>query len=178
MTFTLIGMPACGKSCMGRTIASKLKMKLIDGDRLIEKKHGKKLYELINEHGMDGFKAIEEETLLSIEDDNAILAPGGSAVYYDSVMNHFKSLGKIIYLYVGYDLICERLGDYSKRGVVLKEGQSLKDLYAERVALCEKYADIVINCNGKAFPRYQAIVMRKILACKNEKSFDTANATP
>lgn len=168
MVFTLIGMPACGKSCMGRSISSKLKMKLIDGDKLIERKYGKKLYELISEYGIDGFKRIEEETLLSIDDDNVIIAPGGSAVYYESVMQRCKERGKIIYLYVDYEIIRERLGDFSKRGVVLKQGQSLKELYDERTALCKKYADITVNCSGKAFPRYQAYTIQKIREALNK----------
>ncbi len=160
MTFTLIGMPGCGKSCMGKALATKLKMKFIDGDRLIEEKTGKKLFEIINEVGMEGFKKIEEETLLSINDDNAIIAPGGSAVYYDDVMQHFKKIGKVVYLYVGYELIKERLGDYSKRGVVLNDGQTLHDLYEERKKLFNKYADIVLNCNGKEYTEFQASAVK------------------
>ena len=162
MVFTLIGMPASGKSCMGKAIASKLKMKLLDGDRLIEARTGRKLQEIIDEDGLEAFKKIEEETLLSIEDDNIILAPGGSAVYYDSVMQKFKKRGKIVYIYVSLPLIKERLGDYSKRGVVLKPGQTIDDLYFERTKLYEKYADITINCNGRAYPKYRQELIKKI----------------
>lgn len=162
MVFTLIGMPASGKSCMGKAIASKLKMKLLDGDRLIEARTGRKLQEIIDEDGLEAFKKIEEETLLSIEDDNIILAPGGSAVYYDSVMQKFKKRGKIVYIYVSLPLIKERLGDYSKRGVVLKPGQTIDDLYLERTKLYEKYADITINCNGHAYPKYRQELIKKI----------------
>ena len=121
MTFTLIGMPGCGKSCMARSLSRKLKMKYIDGDKLIERNYGKRLWEIIEECGIEDFKKIEEEALLSIKDDNAIIAPGGSSVYYPAVMEHCKKLGKIIYLYCSYDIIEQRLGDFSKRGVVLKE---------------------------------------------------------
>ncbi len=38
-----------------------------------------------------------------------------------------------------------RLQDIRGRGVVLKPGQDLKDLYTERCGLYEKYADIVID---------------------------------
>ena len=61
MIFTLVGMPASGKSCMGRAIASKLKMRLLDGDRLIESITGRKLQEIIDEDGLEAFKKIEEE---------------------------------------------------------------------------------------------------------------------
>lgn len=169
MIFTLVGMPACGKSCMGRAISSKLQMRLLDGDRLIEERTGKKLQEIIDEMGLLAFKKIEEETLLSIEDDNIILAPGGSAVYYESVMKKCKERGKIVYLYVSLPLIKERLGDYSKRGVVLKPGQTIDDLYRERTKLYEKYADITINCNGSAYPKYRAELIEKIKECLNSK---------
>ena len=162
MTFTLIGMPGCGKSCMARALSRRLKMTNIDGDRVIEKKYGKKLIELIEENGMEGFKRIEEQTLLSIDNENAILAPGGSAVYYPSVMEHCKKLGKIIYLYCSYDVIEKRLGDYSKRGVVLKPGQTLRELYDERCELYKKYADITVDCSGSNFPKYQARVINAI----------------
>lgn len=155
MTITLIGMPGAGKSCMGKILAKKLHMKFIDGDKLITKITGKKIQDIIDSKGLDEFKKIEREVLLSINKDNAVIAPGGSAIYYDDVMTHFKSLGKVIYLYAGIPVITERLGDFSKRGVVLQNGKTLKDMFDERIPLLEKYADIKINCNGNNFMRYQ-----------------------
>lgn len=162
MVFTLIGMPGCGKSCMGRAISRKLGMRNIDADRVIEQRKGKKLHELIEEFGMDGFKQIEKEVLLTIEEDNIILSTGGSAVYYPEVMEHYRKIGKIIYLYCSYEVIEERLGDFSKRGVVLGSGQTLRDLYEERTVLYKKYADIIVDCSGDAYPKYQARVIDAI----------------
>ena len=162
MVITLIGMPGCGKSCMGRALSGKLKMKLIDTDRLIEKKHGKKLQELIDELGVDEFRRIEEETISSIEGDNLMVSTGGSAVYSEAAMQHMKSLGKIIYLYCSFETVKKRVGDFSKRGVVLREGQTLQDLYDERVPLYRKYADVTILCDGNAFPQYQSAAIRVI----------------
>ena len=162
MVFTLIGMPGCGKSCMGRSISKKLHMKNIDGDKVIEKTYGKKLHEIMEESGAEEFMRIEESALLSIDADNFILSTGGSAVYYPSVMEHYKARGKIIYLYCSFDVIEKRLGDFSKRGVVLKPGQTLKDLYEERCALYKKYADIVVDCSGEAYVKYQWRVINSI----------------
>ncbi len=162
MTVTLIGMPGAGKSCMGKALSRKLKMKLVDGDRLIEERTGKKLYEIIDEEGLEGFKKIEEETLLSITEDNIIISPGGSAIYYDKVMQHFKERGIVIYLYVSPATLLARLGDFSKRGIVLKEGQTIKDLYDERAPLMEKYADIKLNCDGVAYGKYQKTALELI----------------
>ena len=162
MTFILIGMPGVGKSCMGRILAKKLHMNHIDGDKLIIHKTGKKLQDIIDNCGLEAFKEIERETLLSINDDNAIITPGGSAIYYDDVMMHFKSIGKVIYLYAGIPVITERLGDFSKRGVVLQNGKTIKDMFNERIPLLEKYADVKINCNGNSFMKYQRLTLEKI----------------
>jgi shikimate kinase len=163
MTITLIGMPAVGKTCMGKMLSKKLNMRTIDGDKLIEKNTGKRLYEIIEEQGLEGFMKLEEETLLSIEDDNVIITPGGSAIYYPRVMEHFKKKGIVLYLYAGPNTIIKRLGDFSKRGLVLKEGQTIYDLFDERTPLLEKYADIKVNCNGMAFTRYREEALEKIL---------------
>ena len=162
MTITLIGMPAVGKSCMGRALSKRLNMKTVDGDRLIEQATGKKLQQIIDEEGMDTFKRLEEETLLGITEDNIIITPGGSAIYYPKVMEHFKSMGIVVYLYASPRVIIDRLGDFSRRGVVLKPGQTIIDLYREREPLLKKYADITVNCNGTAFPKYRAEAFYKI----------------
>ena len=165
MIFTLIGMAGCGKSCMGRAISSRLKIKLIDSDKLIEKRMGKKLQILIDELGVAEFRRIEEEVLLSITcapDEHIILSTGGSAIYSTKAMDYLKTKGKIIYLYCGFEIIKERLGDFSKRGVVLKEGQTLFDLYNERKPLYESYADFTVNCNGSAYPLYQRVTASAI----------------
>lgn len=141
---------------MCRALSGKLNIKTFDADRLIEKKTGKKLQQIISEVGTEEFKKIEEETLLEIKESNAILATGGSAVYYDRAMRHLKELGKIIYLYVSFDTMLERLGDYSERGLVIRPEQTIADLYNERKLLYEKYADITINCDGNSYPKYRA----------------------
>jgi shikimate kinase len=155
-------MPGVGKSCMGKYIARKFHLKFIDGDKLIERRMGKRLYEIIDEVGNDGFKKIEEEALLSIEGDGLVISPGGSAIYYESVMEKFKKIGKIIYLYASPEVIIERLGDFSKRGIVLPDGFTIKDLYNERAPLFEKYADITIDCDGQAYSKYRYQIVASV----------------
>ena len=162
MTITLIGMPAVGKSCMGRAIAKHFNMKLVDGDKVIEKIHGRCLQDIMDTEGLDGFKKIEEDVLLGIKDDNIVFTPGGSAVYYPTVMEQFKKSGIVVYLYASAEVIRNRAVDFSKRGVVLKPGMTMDDLYNERAPLFEKYADITVNCNGIAFGRYKAEGIKKI----------------
>lgn len=162
MNVILIGMPASGKSCMGRSLSKILKMKNLDTDRLIEQKTGRLLQNIINEDGLDEFKRIEEEVLCSVSGDNLIISTGGSAVYYEKAMNHFKKIGMVVYLYAGLDTIVKRLGDFSKRGIALKEGQTIEDLYNERCRLYEQYADITVNCDGTAYAKHRDDAVKAI----------------
>lgn len=145
----LIGMPGAGKSTIGVVLAKSLGYKFIDSDLVIQEQEGKLLQEIISENGDDGFRQIENKINSSINTSNAVIATGGSAVYGNEAMTHFKSTGKIVYLKHSYKEIEGRLGDLNKRGVTIKNGQTLRDLYNERVPLYEKYADITIDCGGK-----------------------------
>ena len=138
MTFIFIGMPGCGKSNFSRFAARKLKLSRVECDHLIEQRAGKKLQDIINEDGIEYFRALEEETLCSITAENAIISTGGSAIYYPKAMEHFKKIGIVIYLYASLPCIIERIGDFSRRGIVMKEGQTIEDLYRERCELYEK----------------------------------------
>ena len=162
MTVTLIGMPSCGTSAFGRYAAAKLHMRRIDTDRELERRTGKKLQQILDEDGQQNFRRLEEEILLSVTEDDVIVSTGGSAVCYPAAMAHFKKLGKIIYLSVGLSELQRRLGDFSRRGVLLAPGQTIADLYEERVRLYRRYADITLYCNGRDFPRYQWQLIRTI----------------
>ena len=141
----LIGMPASGKSTVGVILAKVIGYDFIDTDLLIQKAEKKRLRKIIEERGVDGFLEVENRVNASVEADHCVIATGGSAVYGEEAMRHFKKIGHIMYLKVGYDTLRKRLRNIKERGVALKEGQTLRDLYDERVVLYEKYADTVIE---------------------------------
>ncbi len=145
----LIGMPGAGKSTVSVVLAKKLGMNFLDSDIVIQERTGKLLHEIISESGIDEFNRIEDSVNASLCVTNTIIATGGSVIYGKNAMEHLKSIGKIFYLKLSYEEIEERLGDLRKRGVVLKEGQDLRALYEERTPLYEKYADFIIECDGK-----------------------------
>ncbi len=145
----LIGMPGAGKSTVGVVLAKKRGCRFLDSDILIQEKYDALLHELIAEYGIDGFLKMEEEVNASIDVKRTVIATGGSAVYGKAAMEHFKRTGRVVYLQLSCEAIRERLGDLSERGVVLREGQTFEDLYAERVPLYEKYADLTIDCEKK-----------------------------
>ena len=143
-----IGMPASGKSTVGVVVAKRLGYEFIDTDLLIQKQEKKLLKEIIAEVGNEGFLQIENQVNRDVVAENAIISPGGSVVYCKEAMEHFKEIGTIVYLQVPYETINRRISNAKNRGVVLKEGQTLKDLYDERTALFEKYADYTISEAG------------------------------
>lgn len=145
----LIGMPGSGKSTVGVVLAKKLGYQFIDSDLVIQERCRKLLHQLIEERGEAGFVMLENEVNASILADRAVIATGGSAVYGKEAMAHFRQIGKIVYLELAYEELEKRLGDLHERGVVLKEGMTLKELYEERIPLYEKYADIVVSCTGR-----------------------------
>lgn len=144
----LIGMPGVGKSTVGVILAKMIGYQFIDADLLIQKQEGKLLHEIIAEKGTDGFIEIEERVNASIEASHTIIATGGSVVYGKKAMEHLSHIGTVVYLKVPYDILEKRLEDIKGRGVVLKEGQTLRTLYDERTPLYEKYADIEISEDG------------------------------
>lgn len=146
----LIGMPGAGKSTVGVVAAKRLGYRFVDSDLLIQERYGKLLHELIEEHGVEGFWQIENDVNASLNEERAVIATGGSAIYGSEAMEHLRSIGKVVYLKLSYDKIAERLGDLNARGVTLHPGQTLLDLYEERVPLYEKYAHVIVDCTGKA----------------------------
>ena len=142
----LIGMPGAGKSTVGVVLAKQLGYAFMDADLVIQAREGKLLHEIISEQGVEGFWQVEEEVNESILTERTVIATGGSAVYGDRAMTHYKGIGKVVYLALPLEDIRERLGDLDERGVTLREGQDLAALYEERIPLYEKYADITINC--------------------------------
>lgn len=144
----LIGMPGVGKSTIGVILAKGLGYQFIDTDLVIQKEEGKLLKDIIAKVGPEGFIEVENRINASIEAENSIIATGGSVIYGRKAMEHLSTIGTIIYLSLPFEELEKRLSDIKGRGVVLKEGQTLKDLYYERTPLYEKYADIVIDEKG------------------------------
>lgn len=143
-----IGMPASGKSTVGVVIAKRLGYDFIDTDLLIQKQEKRLLKEIIAEVGNEGFLAIENQVNRDVEAEHAVISPGGSVIYCKEAMEHFKEIGTIVYLKVSFETINRRISNAKNRGVVLKEGQTLRDLYEERTKLFEKYADYTISEDG------------------------------
>lgn len=147
---TLIGMPASGKSTIGVLLAKRLGYSFVDVDIVIQEKEKRLLKEIIAQEGTEGFMAVENRINAELDVDHSVIAPGGSVIYGKEAMEHLKEVSTIVYLKLSYEDLKERLGNLVDRGVVLKDGMTLLDLYEERVPYYERYADITVDETGKS----------------------------
>ncbi len=144
----LIGMPGSGKSTLGVLLAKILGYDFLDSDLLIQHSAGLRLYEIIEIRGTDEFLALEDEINSKIEANRTVIATGGSAVYCENAMKHLKSIGRVVYLKLPFSEVEKRIDNLPTRGVVIREGKTLLDMYNERAPIYEKYADITVECDA------------------------------
>ncbi|NLK96646.1 shikimate kinase [Defluviitalea saccharophila] len=145
----LIGMPGAGKSTLGVILAKTLKMPFVDTDLIIQQTQNRLLQEIIEEDGIDVFLSIEEKAILDLDVQGSVIATGGSVVLKPEGMKHLKENGFVVYLQLPYMEIEKRIRNITTRGIVMQKGQTLLQVYDERVPLYEKYGDAMIRCMGK-----------------------------
>lgn len=141
-------MPGAGKSTAGVLLAKALSLSFVDTDVVIQGAEGARLQNIIQSEGVDAFCAIEERSALALDLSSSVLATGGSVVYSDKAMGHLKKLGTLVYLHVSLNEVIKRVGDPDVRGIVRAPGMTLDELYAERLPLYERYADLKVECTG------------------------------
>ena len=162
----LIGLPGAGKSTLGVILAKALGMHFIDTDIVIQDQTGRLLQEIINTDGVKRFLEIEEECVLSLTCSHAVISTGGSVVYSTRAMKHLRTDGIIIYLEISFEEMVRRLKNITTRGIVLEQGQSLRDMYDQRIPLYERYADIRIDCSDRAF---ESVVENVVVRIREHK---------
>ena len=145
----LIGMPGSGKTTLGTELAEKMGYGYIDSDSVIVAREGKRLNEIIKEQGREAFLDIEAKVNSEITASRCVIATGGSVIYREKAIEKLKETGIVVYLKVSCETIASRLGDLDKRGVAIKDKFTLNDLYNERSPLYKKFADIVVELDGK-----------------------------
>ena len=144
----LIGMPGAGKSTIGVILAKALLYAFTDTDLIIQSRYGMSLCQIIEEKGTDAFLQIENDVLASCEFFNCVIATGGSAVYGEEAMEKLRENGTVVYLKLPASELEKRLSNIHTRGVAMKKGETIADLYEKRRPLYEKYADITVDCYG------------------------------
>jgi shikimate kinase len=158
----LIGMPSSGKSTVGVIVAKHLGMAFVDTDVILQTQNNRKLQDIINTDGIERFLEIEENTILSLNLSNTVIATGGSVIYSEKAMKHLKENGLVVYLNINMKTVTRRLRNIKTRGVVLSPGQTLEEIYYKRKPLYEKYADIIINSSKNSIDKTIEEIIEKL----------------
>ena len=145
----LIGTPGSGKSTIGVLLAKNLSCQFLDSDLVIQEKIGSRLQDYIDKYGSAAFDEMEDQVNAGIDVENTVIATGGSAVYGENAMRHFKEIGTVVYLRVSFEDLLERIPNFESRGISIPEGMTFQDLYNERIPLYERYADITVDAGKK-----------------------------
>lgn len=154
-------MPGAGKSTVGVLLAKSLGKRFVDTDLEIQNNAGRKLQQIIDADGIEKFLKTEEQVLLQLDCRNSVIATGGSAVYSEKGMKKLAQNGITVFLNVPFEEIERRINNITTRGIAMKNDETLKELYAERMPLYKKYADItVVPWNPSAEETVEEIIKK------------------
>jgi shikimate kinase len=167
----LIGMPGSGKSTVGVILAKLTGRDFVDTDVLIQTQKGRALQDIVDRDGYVALRTIEGKALLALDCRNHVIATGGSAVYCHAAMTHLKSGGIAVFLNVDLQTLEERVHNYETRGLAKHPDQSMTDLFAERSALYQRYADITIDCVGLSHEEVCAKIIEGLKVIKYRRRF-------
>ena len=139
----LIGMPASGKTTIGKLLAKKIKYEHYDADRYLEEKEKTRVTNIFSERGEEHFRNLEEKYLKELsEKKGIIISTGGGAVKRKENMDELKKNGIIIFLSRKIEDIAKENHKYRP---LLQKTENISKIYAKRIDLYNKYADIIVE---------------------------------
>ena len=144
MNVVLIGMPASGKSSVGKELEKLLSKSFVDSDIVLSENAGKTISEIFSEYGEAYFRELEKDTIKNISSENShIIATGGGAILNYENIEKLKSNGRIYFL----DRPLSMLLTTDDRPLSSNR-TDLEKRYNERYELYRKYADVIIDGSG------------------------------
>ena len=151
----LIGMPGSGKSTVGVVLAKALGLSFVDVDLLIQQREGALLQQLIDSRGVERFLDLERDAICSLGCPDTpcrgtVIAPGGSCVCREESIAHMRRLGTVVYLELSLEEVTGRIHNMASRGIALRPGQTLADVYRYRAPLYERCAHITVPIRGQS----------------------------
>jgi len=134
----LVGMPGCGKSTLGRLLATRMERRFVDLDEEIVNRAGCPIPDIFREKGEEGFRAIETEVVADIcRESGLVIATGGGVVTRERNLPLLSQNGRVIFL----DIPPEGLPIADRP---LSQAKTPEALYRERLPLYKKAADLVL----------------------------------
>ena len=151
----LIGFMGCGKTTVGIRLSYRLRRAMEDTDKLIEKEEGRTISEIFRTDGEAFFRGLETDCLKKLirTARNMIISVGGGLPVREENRALLKQLGTVVYLCASAETIYERTKHDTSRPLLQGDDPKgkIRTLLAEREAIYESAADIVIDVNQKGF---------------------------
>ncbi len=147
-TVSLIGMPGCGKSSVGVVLAKLAAKRFVDTDLDIQRRENATLQEILERSGYRYLREVEEQVLLAVPLQGAVIATGGSVVYSDRAMQRLRGAGPAVYLEADLDTLVRRVESAPPRGIASDPALAYAEVFRERTPLYRAQADIVIDATA------------------------------
>ncbi len=143
-------MSGVGKSTIGAALAKVLDYRFIDLDQYIINKVHSSLQQIIDTAGEKALLELEEQSMREIDLCRTVIAPGGSVIYLEKLMNYLKKRSTLVFIDDSFENVKIRLDNAADRGIVGYKSKSLREIYDERRPLYIRRADLIINREGKS----------------------------
>ncbi len=142
----LVGFMGSGKTSIGERLASKMGLKFIDTDRLIESREKMSIEEIFNKKGEAYFRAQEKVTIRKLAAERgAVFSPGAGAIMDEESRQILKENSTVIFLYSTLKT-CLKRASGTKRPLLEKANQQeIENLYETRKGLYFTTADLMVN---------------------------------
>lgn len=143
----LIGMPASGKSTVGKIIAERLSRELIDTDSEIVKSAGIAIPEIFEKSGEEHFRNLESEVIFEVaKNSGAVIATGGGAVLRCENIYALKENGRVYFI----DRPLDKLIPTEDRPLS-KTREAIEKRFNERYEIYRSSADVIIDGDGSPY---------------------------
>jgi shikimate kinase len=148
LTLSLVGMPGCGKSTVGRHLARQIGLAFVDADHEIELRIGMPIRSFFEQQGEAAFRDAEQDVIDALtQREDTVIATGGGAVLRPSNRDALHSRTHVFYLRATAEDLHRRLRHDTQRPLlqVADPLQRLRELYRERDPLYRRTAHFVIE---------------------------------
>lgn len=155
-------MPGSGKSTVGIVLAKKTARNFVDTDVLIQTRENRGLQEIVDTEGYLELRRIEEQVLIELAVTDHVVATGGSAVYSARAMEHLATIGKVVFLDVSLQALRARVRDFDSRGLARPQGQTVDELFEERLPLYREWAHVTVDGAGGTHEEIAGRILRNL----------------
>jgi shikimate kinase len=166
LSVSLVGMPGCGKSTVGRHLARQLGLHFVDADQSIENRIGMPIRAFFEQQGEAAFRDIEQDVIdeLTQAEQGQLLATGGGAVLRPSNRDALHSRTHVFYLRATPEELHRRLRHDTHRPLLQVQDplQRLRELYRERDPLYRRTAHFVVESARPSVPSLIGMVLMQL----------------